>query len=360
MAAMSQGRGVSNTVEGYYIQNGRTYYPAYIHKDDELMLSERVMVFPGLTNKEVVFTPDRIEGFGMGGKHYVSAKVTYNGFEYDHFLEEVITVGDSFTVYFHFRQHPDKHMFYIVGNDGEFRDAIPYDAPQPLWDMILANTDCGNTGRFKPFPEKATRAEVVRYYEAYRRCNPNLFPRFEFGIQAGVGAFNPGRTGTMKKFGYDLGYYVGLYASIPLNECFSFRPEVNFFINDYNNGTWLNVIDGNWDDIDYLRKSLQVPLLFRYSFNYLSGRVIPYVELGPTLDFTMHYKPLTNWNPSIDKSSYYIMGGGTLGAGVEWKLSYRRSLYTGLRFDYVRQFDRSADNRYANFSFNAAFTIFGK
>lgn len=308
----------ANSVDGSYTDlSGRLQGPVAILKEPDWDLASQIMVYRD--RRWVALKPADIEGYTFGNRRFVSARVEYDGVEQECFLEEIITAGDSLRVMFHFRRSPDRHVFYMTDGTGRITHAVPDNEPGPLWELVEAHGR-GCDRSFGEFPRRATKSRLVRYRDAYRDCNPNLFPRPEFGVAASAGAYRPMHAKGLwtRRKGFAAAYTAGVWFKVPLDGHWSLRPEVNFFHVRYANGYTDILYNSLSENIAFEQNSVQVPIMVRYSFNGLRGRAIPYFELGATLEFPTS------------------AAMGSVGAGMEWRnLVGRHSLYTGVRGDFM-------------------------
>jgi hypothetical protein len=92
----------------------------------------------------------------------------------------------------------------------------------------------------------------------------------------------------------------------------------------------------------YTTKSIQLPMVFRYNFNYKRGNIIPYIDLGLLLDIKIGKKEGVIFRgsqngdilPNTEMSPFRY--GAVLGGGIEYRLNPKHSIYAGLRFRYVK------------------------
>jgi hypothetical protein len=144
-------------------------------------------------------------------------------------------------------------------------------------------------------------------------------------------------------------FMIGAFAQIPIDECFSFHPEIlySFIQGDETKISGMKNKDIFGKTI-VIRESLQLPMVFRYNFNYTKGNFIPYIDLGLLLDIKIGGK-----GEIISKSLFpnelsareYLLAnskvsplqyGIVVGAGIEYKINAKHSFYPGLRYKYVR------------------------
>ncbi|MDL2230520.1 PorT family protein [Alistipes sp. OttesenSCG-928-L06] len=331
---------ISDAEMGYYLKDG------VIHRDIYLYLlspveKHRTLSIPQQPNHDhATFTPDDVNEYGIyNSQIFRSCTVVCDGVPRRVFLEEVANIDHQATVYYHLREDTKEGVYYIFRENHLQRVT---EADQ-IWSLIRETYADGESGSFR-FPDKLRHHSIQKINSAYWDRNINLFPQFQYGVTGSLGLVKP-RTNGNALFTYDYNAFftVGLFAQIPLDECFTLRPELLFSrVNNQNDeyaggGLKVSVNEG------YKRSSLQMPVLFRYSFNHSTQKLIPYMEVGPLFDYALGGSKYSDGtqkehggNELEDTSSIVpFLWGGSLGAGVEYKISDERSLNIGLRFNHA-------------------------
>lgn len=357
IAAFSQ-----ELVEGYYIMNSVMYTGVYLLKDNERERAKRVIIPQQAGREAKTFYPGDIQGYGFQNEliKYISAKITINEVEIRVFLEEILNIKDSLIFYI-YRTEDDEDIFFVLGENGNKLRRLDSNSPEEVWNIFLNQNDCGNIQGLEDFPKKLTRKRFNVFYSAYKNCNPNLFPKFQFGLVTNLGigrsVFYSGDDPYTTKF--DLAFSVGGYFQLPFDEGMSLRTELLY--------SYLNNNIGENKNSQYIRQSIQVPLLARYTFNYKPWKTIPYMEAGPCFDYAFSggkYIDGTLLEPfegmllddvSIIKFQY----GVSAGVGIEHKISHKRSLHLGLRYNWLfgsRQ-NREYEEKVQFLGINAAISL---
>ena len=323
---------VSNSDRGYYIKNGKVVSGIAFEKANRAQRAERLIIPQQKRHEAATFYPGDIEEYGFSGEYrYISADIVLSGTAKKVFLEKILDL-DSIGVYSYPMGGGD--LFFLQKDD-----SLPklIKDEEGFWNLFR-NHSCPKITAFIDSKRKKNLdyATLNTYRRAYVDCNTNLFPKFHFGITAEVGSYD--RQIGYPTMGYKEGapvlsdgkpnkpllFAIGIFVQIPIDECFSFHPEILFIIPD-NSG-----------------RSIQLPVVFRYNFNYMKSNYIPYIDLGLLLDIkTPPEKELSIW----DGSEYRILAnsktspfryGAVLGGGIEFKPKSGNSIAAGIRFRFLR------------------------
>lgn len=333
-----QGEVVADASTGFYMTKDGVTHQVWIANDNESNRAKYVSI-PNQKNHEgKALFPHDIAAYGVGGKLYISNEITYRGEKMQVFLEEMFKESDGRAIYY-YCDDKGQDVFFMVAANGEMTAATP-ESPQPIWDFIKVGSTCSDLEGARPFPKKLTYNNVNVFYTAYRDCNANLFQKFTWGINAAVGGVKF-KTNEVPdyEFKYSTAFSVGLFASIPLDQHFTFKPALNLNIVDNNTGRPLH----KGDDMQYKRTSLQLPALFCYNHTLRNGKTIPYVELGPLFDYALSgdkyiggVKQVHDSGDVVDyKSIIDFHWGASIGAGVKQKISPNHSILIGVSWKYT-------------------------
>lgn len=313
--------------------------------------AKEITVFLPDEKEPITYYPEDITGYGLeNGRTFISSFIRINGEKRKVFLEELVA-DDSIKIYYY--AGIPKEMFFIK-KTGEARKEIRDKGAEFKAYLMGKAAQCKDLKKLNKHRIKLHPSSINRFYEAYTNCNIHLFPRFRMGVKLGIG-LNVPKTNDNPLYTYRAGisYLIGLTASIPIDDKLSFNPEI-LYINHYNN---TGAEDAGQKSLSgrekFKQQSLQLPLLFRSSFNQLTGRYIPFIEAGPIVAFNLSGK--RQWErtvldpdlitkkdtdePDLEK----IQFGGAIGIGVEYKLNLKQSLYLGLRYSYSVGNNRKLD-----------------
>lgn len=333
----------ANWEEGYYLKDGKVKSGIFFEKAGERERSERVVIPSQKQHNPAVLSPSDIDEYGFAdGRRYISGEILITGISKKVFLEEMFTL-DSIAVYYYPAQEKDLFFF----QQGKESPQLVRDE-EHFW-TLFHNKDCPEITAFINTKRKKSikRGNIDVYRRAYTDCNTNLFPTFHFGVTTELGLFQPDSNKKPEGVSYDptFSFMVGLFAQIPLDECISFHPEVLY---SYLRSNMSLSGSKRIARSSYSRGSIQLPMVFRYTFNYNQGKILPYVDLGLLLDIRT-----TNNDGTLYKTQYPdederpgsflltntktspLQYGAVLGGGIEYKLTRKQSVYAGLRLKFA-------------------------
>ena len=153
-----------------------------------------------------------------------------------------------------------------------------------------------------------------------------------FGAKAGLSLYNTTTSFSGGGFSVDdtsdrrLGFAVGAYAIIPINERFSFQPELMFVQkggkftdeDDFLNDDFFNdddFFDGEGGTAELIFNYLDIPLLVRFDIP-VEGSAAPYLTAGPVVGILLSAKEEFNGeSSSIDDEMKTLNFGLSLGGG---------------------------------------------
>ena len=324
---------VVNSDRGYYIKNGNVVSGIAFERANRVQRAERLIIPQQRLHDARVFYPSDIEEYGFpDGRRFISAEITLYGNTKKVFLQEILNL-DSIIVFVYPMRGND---YFFLQRDGSGLAELIRDEEE-FWNLFR-NSSCPEISAY--IDGRRMRGLTYRririYQRAYTECNTNLFPRFRFGISTETGL----EFKSIKYLSRSRSplFSIGVFAQIPIDECFSFRPEVIYRFN-----------------------AVQLPMVFRYSFNYKRGNRIPYIDLGLLAEFK------TSPEEEIVLDSGQILAnsrtnpfryGLVLGAGMEFKLRSGHSIYTGIRFRYLEgSINREFKERLRHLTFSIAYSF---
>lgn len=319
---------ISGSVEGYYVTNDRQIVKdLWIMKLNEAERST-ILIIPDQPGHEAkTYYPYEILGYGYtDGRKFASAKVEMEGARRDVFIEEVLK-DDSITISV-YTGMDGKDYFFMQRGEGEVRQMTDKGNEYRNYLQMKA-ANCPALKQLDTYPLRMNRYSLQRIYNAYTDCNQNIYPKFRYGVAGalGIGLFDNGF-----ETDYEVGatWTLGFFAQIPLDDCFSFRPEMNLLWAK-NTGIVRNSLEEMKEK--YKQLALEVPLMFRYTHNKSLKRLVPYGEIGPLVMFSLK-KDYSN--PASDILSartgrHRVLYGAAIGGGTEYRITPAHSLYCGVR-----------------------------
>ncbi|MCL2072653.1 MAG: PorT family protein [Marinilabiliaceae bacterium] len=333
-----------NGDEGYYISNSVVYHGVWFSKDNRKDRAKRVIIPQQKKHEAKTFYPEDIEEYGfLNGIKYVSATLNFNGEEKNVFLEEIANIKDSIFLFIYCTDN-NSDVFFILENSENKLKKIDTNSPEEVWDKLKTIYNCNDVLGMDKFPNKLTRKRVFVFFNAYKDCNPNLFPKFQFGPIVNVCMSNPKLQETPSyTYKQDFAFSIGAFFQLPFDECIALRTEVVYSHIDNNTGIVDKMQKSKNETARYVRQSVQIPILVRYSFNFKAWKNVPYFQIGPCFDYAFKgekYKDdviqTHNKNNLLDdKSIINFLYGYSIGAGIEHKINHKRSIHLGLRNNWL-------------------------
>jgi hypothetical protein len=334
---------IADSEKGYYVLNSVLQGGIWFLKENKAERARRVII-PNQTNHEAkTLYPEDIEEYGFpNGIKYVSATISFDGVEKKVFLEEMLNIDDAIIIYVYSTETNDDIFFILAGKENKLR-MINSNSPQEVWNIFKNQSDCSEIQGIDDFPQKLTRKKINVFHRAYKDCNSNLFPKFQFGPVANIGIGKPVLKETPTySYAFTFTFSFGLFTQIPFDECIALRTEILYLYLNNNKGNPFAMQSTN-EIAKYNRHSITLPLLLRYTFNYNPWKNIPYFELGPCFDYAFNGGKYRNG--VLQKPDRYVIldeatiipfqYGVSLGAGIDHKISYKKSLYLGIRYNWV-------------------------
>ena len=355
----------ANAEKGYYIVNSVMYDGIYIIKGNRMERTKKIIIPRQRGHEAKTFYPNDIEEYGFpNGIKYVSAQIFINEVPKSVFLEEILNIKDSLFFYMYCAEDVDD-MFFILEGTKKLR-MINSNSPEEVWNIFLSMNDCSNINGLETFPKKLSRKKIIIFYNAYKDCNPNLFPKFQYGPVVNLGFGKPKLQETqIYTYRFTPTFSVGGFFQLPFDECASLRTEVlySYLNNGQGNVTPMQRLESG--SARYVRHSIQAPVLIKYTFNFKPWKNVPYMEVGPSFDYSFNggkFKDNELQVPGIGKilNEEYIVDfqyGVAIGAGIEHKISYKKSWYLGIRYNWVTGFRQEYVEKLKFLGINAAFNL---
>jgi hypothetical protein len=198
-----------------------------------------------------------------------------------------------------------------------------------------------------------------------------MFPENRFGVTVNFGAGQPyvydNRLGDLDwreisadaiiltymdpGFRFNSSLSVGAFLRIPLEEVFSFQPEIRY-MRQTSRGR-----KGELGTLEFETNSIRLPMMFRFTNNYAKRNLMPYAEIGPVVDINSG----AYWHSDYDdrkRSLSTVSVGVAIGGGAEYYISACQAAYLGARFGYVTNIGRERDYNLKTFELVAGFSLF--
>lgn len=344
--------GTLSAQDGYMVQGDLLTMGIELSQPSGLKKYHQVIVDFGKPH-EATYTANDLDEFGIGEKIFVSMPSPMPGNTTRIFLYQLIK-KDSVTVY-QYEDQTGEHFFFRRGN-APLEEITATRNPYADYLAELHAREAGHP--IQAYTIKPTASSLLMAEKLSRTGNSNLLTRFRYGVWVGGGISSLSKdvlpaNGTK---GILLG---GIFANLPVYRQLSLQTELFYWQEAYSysrdSGTVI-------DDKVFNRKSIALPIMARYSFIQLKGKFIPYLQAGPSLLYGLKKKceeqgvvitsdnVNTSYSLLVDEKGFFYTGLN-IGAGTEYKLNRRHSLFLDARF--LTTFDDEASSLiYTTLSFN--------
>lgn len=297
---------------------------------------------------DTIFFPKDIKGFFLEDRSvFISENVSIDNTKKQCFLEELVN-NDEITVYA-FSRVNGKELYFMkdkrLGEDIFSLNSDPKPYRTYLQQTVLSQCNKFDNNHFGKV--KLNRDDIVNAYKAYIKCNPRYLDRgFKMGLMIGYNkGFVPGDNSafeeTKRRRLNNENIIVGLFTDFPLSyKNVSIHPELFYKKESLKKG---NI------GFSFRRQSLSFPVLVRYSFIDIKSDIIPYLDLGPVFNygFRNYYYNIKQYMLAEkdsdvawikeDVNKFYF--GIKVGAGIEYPLFKKYTLYTGIHYSYSKTND---------------------
>lgn len=298
------------------------------------------------TPVEQWFNQEQIEYFMYKGIMYEPRQLMQdNGESYRLFLQRdrgrggsnalVYTLGEGRNRKLYVRQRSDEQLHPLISADGHFSRYVT-DYLSALWPSSTS-TASNYIARTKPTRAHFRLAERISHQQ-----NDHYLRHFTYGVLAGMHLteVHADRIGDASS---QLCVTAGLWADMPLDTWgTSLRIEANYY-------AFSSMLEDVKHQFAYTYRGIDVPLLLRYTALSVRGRVMPFLEGGVALGFTIDSDLKGEVCVPDDQGDYYCFFCGDqksklllnvlAGAGVEVQLTPRHSLWAGLRYRFAGSLD---------------------
>lgn len=307
------------------------------------------------------YKPDVVDEYGFkNGKVYCAKLIQISGQTKHVFLERI--AQGKMTVYYY--RGDDQSVFYYENEKSEMIE-IPKKSTtgENFYTTFLLNktSDCPNmTNNVKLV--KYTKRSMANFLKQYNNCDTKPTAHQKFGLILGYELVKSdpeldieyiyNHNMSMK---YDGSLSIGFFADIPISASdFSFYGELLYSKHDFS----YNILSGN-ETIDFTSEitSLKLPFLLKYASP--SNKIRPFGTLGGILTNNFRNNNTIHKVDLIDQSNTVhiktpinkTLLGYSIGAGLEFKLTYKRSLF--LNFRYNKSLGLSDSNiKYTSLNFS--------
>lgn len=303
-------------------------------------------------NKTTHYSPYEVSEYALkNGKKYKAKDIQLNDSTIKVFLQ-VITEGN---IAFYYYKGEKKERFFVEKN-GELKDFPEFDNTgksvfrENLSTITSACSELTNVIKQSRYNQTSIKGVMKRY----EICSSDPILYVRYGITAGYNfeklrmTSNASNNLKFLNYKYEGAFSIGGFINIPISLTdFSFHVEAYYSKHSYSYSS-----SNAMGDIDYIANmhTLSVPLLFRYTLPL--NKVCPYINAGLIYSYNFKWNnslfnsTITDNTITIDKIDHPIIDshqiGYNIGAGVEYKLNYKNSLFFDIR--YSDNFTSSSSN----------------
>ena len=301
-------------------------------------------------NKERTFKPDDALLFYIKKDVYYSLSFKYKNEQKKAFLQRfLVDKKDDLTFYVYYNEADQPIYYFRKSNEGEVYavaddPAIGYISPIHT---LLREKAGSNADIFEPYLD-ASNMTPIRFQElrkAIQQGNINRIPKFRWGVTANTGIYK------LEEKNYDFKSKAlasaGIFANIPLFLEFSLNAEALFTKYGFK-GTLTGI---PLSSVVYNSTEISTPIMLRYTFKYIKGNILPYIQVGyqPSImiDNKLEYRYLSeSFKYERDGNYYTQLSEGqdgtkkftsalTVGAGIEYILKNNHRLYLDVRGAFI-------------------------
>lgn len=255
----------------------------------------------------------------------------------------IYTLGANGNKQFYIRRRSDEQLHQLASTDGQFSNYA---------NTYLADLWSNPTAKAAEYVAhtKATRRHFRLAERIYRQQNDHYLRHFTYGGLAGIHLTNIATNGHGDING-QLCVTAGIWADLPLDTWgFSLRAEASYY-------AFSSMLTHAKNSFAYNHRSIDIPLLLRYTALPVKGRIMPYLEGGVSMGIRLSsdckgeiYMPDHDgdyyffWNGESTESPYNILAG----AGAEVQLTRNHSLGIGLRYRLSGPLDKMGSQHAPN------------
>lgn len=293
------------------------------------------------------YSPDSIKAYGFEkGAYYEAKDILVNDSVKRVFLERIL--DGKLTLYYY--RGEDTKTFFIEKDKTYFVELPKVNKKEhKTYKEYLKEltADCPDISD-AIYHAVYSKSGLKRLIERYEKCSSNPYPFLKMGLVAGYEIINidiiDEASDNIKliDFNKEANPTIGVFIDYPLFYCdFSLYTEPYFVKHSYS----CYKIKDNYDVNFYANiSSVKAPVLIKYTFPFKRFR--PYLNVGGIFAYNFNQKNgyinSTAFGDKIDiiykdvpLFSKWEMGY-SLGAGAEYKLNHRNSLFLNLRYSSLK------------------------
>jgi hypothetical protein len=291
----------------------------------------------------IEYTPYDVKEYGYpDGRIYVSREINISGSTFRAFLR--LLHRDQFTLYHYIGK--GINTFFVEKNDSLLVELPRRDENNNSFRNLLSDLtdDCPEAADYSRLVMYSVPS-LTRFAENYNACDFKTFSSLRYGLSFGMGV---SRLITLNPENMRLDYFnlkyinnfsLGLFIESPMpTGNFSIQAELNF---SRNNFSYYGSFENNNLDLLVNLTSVNLPVIIRYM--HPSGNTRPFFNAGVFGNYylqneTHHFETWIGYSQiQINKLEDHLFLkneqiGYLIGAGLEYRFNFRRSLIFELRY----------------------------
>ena len=301
------------------------------------------------------FSPKEVVRYGLNeGQVYISKKIPYAGSQKHFFLERLIK-GEIALFYFADKKYStffieiDSTAFFELPKGNKHDDSY---FQKQLQQLTSDFPEIHDNAKLVGYNKKA----LTKFLDEYNKRIYKPFPHIKFGLVAfsELSKFTAtNKEGNYLKqfdYKYDNSLGGGFFADIPISVShLSFHIETLLSKHGYSFSS--ETIDGNLDFVANIT-SLKVPVMLRYT--YPSKKISPFLNAGALISYNpkreakifetiISDNTITINDITTESTTSELQKGVCAGAGIEYRLNYKHSIFFELRYNQF--FEGSFSNK---------------
>lgn len=326
----------------YYVKDSLRKYGVTLIDENDVINSKLCQV--RIDNEIFKYSPDEVSEYGFkDGRVYLSKEVKISDSVDRVFLERLYS-GKT-TLYYYCNN--EKKTFFLEKDSSILIEIPKLDKKNINYKKQLSSlsSDCPDITNVSEFVAYNKRS-FTKYITRYNSCELKPFPHLRFGFAIGyeLNKLRKPSRNLIKyidyfDFKYERELTLGLFIDHPLFVSdFSLHTEIFYSDIGY---SYNKLVDNN--DYDFVAEisSLKIPVLIRYT--YPLNTIRPFIDAGIVMVINIKHENMlfeTNISETLIKindTEYSSLiadnqGGYSVGGGLEYNLSLRKSAFIELRY----------------------------
>ncbi|HPT10989.1 MAG TPA: outer membrane beta-barrel protein [Bacteroidales bacterium] len=341
----------------YYVRDSVSSAGVKMIEGTDLSNSSVCLVING--DKTEGLTPEQISEYGYkNGRVYFSRKIQLGDTIKAVFLERLVK-GKTALYYY---KGPGIKEFFLEKEDGTL-ESLPVNDKNSFHSALSdALSDCPVIAEYsrKATYSKRSLSELIT---GYNRCAPFALHTFKYGVMLGYQAAKlvPSSNYADKSldfinYKYEGSFAFGAFMDRPImHSDFSLHLELYYSYNKY---TYSAQYESAYVDLRAITSGISLPVMLRYTLQ--RDKTMPFINAGACYAFNTERTGdintavknggtiQVNGVAKADLISKNQMGF-SIGSGMEYKLTYKRSLFFELRYNKLLNCDEKGARNISQF-----------